>query len=310
VAAAPRVGFTVQERHFALGVDALHALTGDLERGAVDFAAVLDHLSFWDGTGFDAVVNAAAVAAAHPRLPVLSSVMVLPVRHPVTVARQVSSLAVLAPGRFMLGVGVGGEDRHEIAAAGIDPGSRGRRMDEALGIVRGLLSGESLTWHGEFFTVDDVTVKPAPTPPVPILVGGRSDQAVRRTARAGDGWLGFACSPERFAQAVKHVAVEAERLGRTDVAFDHGLVAWCGFGPSVEEARERLGAEMESLYKLPFTRFARYCPCGTPTEVAAQLAEYLPSGCERFSIIPVGRDLAHEIESVAAVRAELARAAG
>jgi alkanesulfonate monooxygenase SsuD/methylene tetrahydromethanopterin reductase-like flavin-dependent oxidoreductase (luciferase family) len=303
------VGFTVQERHFTAGVEALHALTADLERDGVDFAAVLDHLSFWDGTGFDALVNATAIAAAHPRLPVLTSVMVLAVRHPVTVARQVSSLNVFAPGRLLFGVGVGGEDRHEIAAAGTDPRTRGRRMDEALAIVRTLLAGDAVTCQGEFFSVDDVSIKPAPPSPVPILVGGRSDAALQRTARSGDGWLGFACSPDRFAQGVKFVATEAERLGRGDAAFDHGLVVWCGFGHGAD-ARDRLAAEMESLYKLPFERFSRYCPCGTPAEVARKLAAYAPAGCERFSIIAVGRDVDHEIESVAAVRSELARLAG
>lgn len=301
---ALQVGFTVQERHFAVGVDALHTLSADVEGAGIDFAAVLDHLTFWDGTGFDAIVNAAALAASHPRLPVLTSVMVLPVRHPVTVARQVSSLSVFAPGRFVFGVGVGGEDRHEIVAAGTDPRTRGRRMDESLTIVRRLLAGETVTARGEFFDLDAVTIAPAPSPPVPILVGGRSDTALRRTARAGDGWLGFACSPERFAHGVKLVAAEAARVGRHDVGFDHGLVVWCGFG-APSDARDRLGAEMESLYKLPFERFARYCPCGTPGEVAAQLAEYLPSGCRRFSIIPVGRDLAHELDAVAAVGAAL-----
>lgn len=301
-----KFGFTVQERHFAQGVDALHALTDELERQGLDFASVLDHLSFWDGTGFDAIVNATALATASPHLPILISVMVLPVRNPVTVARHVSSMSVLAPGRLLLGVGVGGEDPHEIAAAGVDPRTRGRLMDESLEILERLMAGERVTWHGDFFTLDDVCIRPQPASPVPILIGGRSDVALRRTARLGQGWLGFACSPERFSQAVKIVDVEAERVGRTGIHFDHGLVAWCGFGTG-REARDRLGAEIESLYKLPFERFARYCPCGTPEEVAEQLAEYVPAGCRRFSIIPVGSDPAHEIEAVAAIRAELAR---
>ncbi|HEY3673063.1 MAG TPA: LLM class flavin-dependent oxidoreductase [Acidimicrobiia bacterium] len=299
-----RVGFTIQERHFARGVGALQDLSEDLERMGVDFAAVLDHLSFWDGSGFDAMINATALAAAHPRLPILTSVMVLPIRHPVTVARQVSSLSVFAPGRLVLGVGVGGEDRHEISAAGIDPRTRGRRMDEALTIVRQLLSGEAVTFDGDFFTISDVTIKPAPVERVRILVGGRSDIALMRTARAGEGWLGFACSPARFAQGLKLVAAEAERVGRGNVEFEHGLVVWCGFGEP-DDARARLRKEMESLYKVPFERFARYCPCGKPDDVAAQLVEYVSGGCTRFSIIPVGQDLQHELDSVATVRAAL-----
>src|SRR6478609_1764461 len=97
-----QVGFTVQERHFARGVAALRDLAAELERQSIDFAAVLDHLSFWDGSGFDAMINAAALAAAHERLAILTAVMVLPIRHPVRVARQLSSLSLLAPGRLTL----------------------------------------------------------------------------------------------------------------------------------------------------------------------------------------------------------------
>jgi alkanesulfonate monooxygenase SsuD/methylene tetrahydromethanopterin reductase-like flavin-dependent oxidoreductase (luciferase family) len=302
-----QVGFTVQERHFARGVAAVGHLTAELERQGIDFAAVLDHLSFWDGSGFDAMINATALAAAHERLPILTAVMVLPVRHPVSVARQLSSLSLFAPGRVTLGVGIGGEDRHEISAVGIDPRTRGRRMDEALVIIRRLLDGDAVTFDGDFFSIRDVTIKPAPSQRMRILVGGRSDAALRRAARAGDGWLGFACSPARFSQGLKLVGVEAERVGRHNDAFEHGLVVWCGFGDP-GDARTRLRKEMESLYKLPFERFARYCPCGSPDDVAAELAEYLAEGCTRFNIIPVGTDLQHEIDAVARVRTALTAA--
>ena len=295
------VGFTVQERHFARGVADLQAFLARLEDRGCDFTAVLDHLTFWDGTGFDAITNATALAAAHPRLPVLTSVVVLPLHHPVLVARHLSSLALLAPGRLAFGVGVGGEDRHEIASGGVDQSTRGRRMDESLTILRALLAGGRVRHDGAFYAVDDVTILPVPDPPVPVLVGGRSDAALRRAGRLGDGWLGFACSPTRFDHAVKLVAVEAERAGRDADAFDHGLVVWCGFG-SDGDARERLAAEVERLYKLPFERFERYCPYGTPAEVAESLAEYVPAGCRRFSIIPVGADPAAEADAVAEVR--------
>src|SRR4026209_597450 len=121
---SPLVGFTLQERHFALGVETLKASLASIEQSGIDFASVLDHLTFWDGAGFDGLSNAAAVAAAHPRIPISITVLILPVRPPAVVARQVSSIAMLAPGRLTLGVGVGGEDRHEIEAAGIDPSTR------------------------------------------------------------------------------------------------------------------------------------------------------------------------------------------
>ena len=299
----PLVGFTIQERHLALGVEALQASLATIEASAVDFASVLDHLTFWDGVGFDGLTNATAVAAAHPRLPVLISVLILPVRHPVVVARQISSLAHLAPGRLILGVGVGGEDRHEIQAAGVDPATRGRRMDESLAALRGLLDGEEVTFAGEHFDLESVVIRPAAVPRVPIVVGGRSDAALRRTAQFGDGWLAFACSPDRFASAIDLIRAQAEQFERADTRFEHGLVAWCGF--SRDDRPSSLASEMEALYKLPYARFAKYCFEGSPVEVAKRLAPYAEAGCQRFSVIPVGESLSHEIDCVGETASQL-----
>ena len=122
----------------------------------------------------------------------------LPLRHPVTVARQLATIAQLAPGRLTLGVGLGGEDRHEIEICGVDPKTRGRRMDECLHILRRLADGTPVTFDGEFFALDDALILPAPSPSIPLVVGGRSDAAVSRAARLGDGWLGIWVSPRRY----------------------------------------------------------------------------------------------------------------
>jgi len=111
--------------------------------------------------------------------------------------RQVASLAALAPGRLVFGVGLGGEDPAELRACGIDPATRGRRMDEALAVLRPLLTGNQVTMRGAFFDLDQVRIAPAPEPRVPIVIGGRSDAALRRVARHGDGWLGLWVSPGR-----------------------------------------------------------------------------------------------------------------
>jgi alkanesulfonate monooxygenase SsuD/methylene tetrahydromethanopterin reductase-like flavin-dependent oxidoreductase (luciferase family) len=115
----------------------------------------------------------------------------LPLRHPVTVARQLASIAELAPGRLTFGVGIGGEDRHEIEVCGVDPRTRGRRMDECLEILRAFAAGQPVTFTGEFFSFQDALIVPAPSPAIPLVVGGRPDAAVRRAMRLGDGWLGI-----------------------------------------------------------------------------------------------------------------------
>ena len=207
-----------------------------------------------------------------------TAVYLLPLRHPVPVARQVASLAALAPGRLVFGVGLGGEDPAELRACGIDPATRGRRMDEALAVLRPLLAGSEVTMRGAFFDLDQVRIQPAPEPRVPIVIGGRSDAALRRVARHGDGWLGLWVSPGRYAAAVELIAKYAADGGRPVAGWQHGMHVWCGLGDSAATARSRLAAVMEAFYRTPFGKFEQYCPCGTPAEVAAGLRAYAGRG--------------------------------
>ena len=180
----------------------------------VDHLCVGDHVSFFVGAGSDGLIAATSLLAVQAELPVYVGLYLLPLRHPVPVARQLATIAQLAPGRLTLGVGIGGEDRHEIEVCGVDPKTRGRRMDECLQILRGLADGTPVTFDGEFFSLDDALILPAPSPRIPLIVGGRSDAAVRRAARLGDGWLGIWVSPRRFATVRDQIAREATDAGR------------------------------------------------------------------------------------------------
>ena len=231
----------------------------------------------------------------------------LPLRHPVLVARQLADIARIAPGRLIFGTGIGGEDRHEVAACGVDPASRGRRMDECLTVVRQLLTGKAVTFHGTFFDLDDVVISPAPAEPIPVIVGGRSDAAVRRAGRLGDGWLGIWTSSRRFAAAVELAADEAARAGRPGPGR-HAMQVWCGLADTKEAARACLAPAMEAFYQLPFERFERYCPYGTPDDIAEFLAPYAAAGCREFNLIPQAPDHDYAIAGTAVVKRALARA--
>jgi alkanesulfonate monooxygenase SsuD/methylene tetrahydromethanopterin reductase-like flavin-dependent oxidoreductase (luciferase family) len=238
-----------------------------------------------------------------------TGVYLLPLRHPVLVARQLADLEQLAPGRLVFGVGIGGEDRNESVVCGIDPATRGRQMDECLTVLRQLLTGKPTSFHGDFFDLDDALIAPSPPEPVPIVIGGRSDAAVRRAGRLGDGWLGIWASPRRFAQAVGLAADEAEQVGRPDPPTEHAMQVWCGLDRTREAARAALAPIMEGFYQLPFERFERYSPCGTPEDVAEFLSAYVDAGCTTFNLIPQSsRDEDELIEAVAAVKSSLSRA--
>jgi alkanesulfonate monooxygenase SsuD/methylene tetrahydromethanopterin reductase-like flavin-dependent oxidoreductase (luciferase family) len=248
------------------------------------------------------MVTAALLAGAHPSLPLYIGVYLLPLRHPVVVARQLATLAHFAPGRLTFGVGIGGEDPHEYASCQVDPHSRGRRMDEALALLRELLAGERISWRGEFFDLDDTQILPAPTPAVPVVVGGRSDAAARRAGRLGDGWIGVFNSPRRYRAAVHLAEHHAASIARTVPRWHHAMELWCSFGPDHHVAHRRLASVMERFYGVPFGSFERYCPVGTPEHVAEVLAAYVDAGCRTFNLIPVAPSVEEAIVKTAEVR--------
>lgn len=275
------------------------------EAAGIDRLCLGDHVSFKGGNGFDGLQNATAAAVLTRRIEIETAVYLLPLRHPVPVARQVTSLAALAPSRFVFGVGLGGDDPAELRACGVDPSVRGRRMDEGLAIVRALLAGEAVTVDGRFFTLDAVQVLPPPPSPVPIVVGGRSTAALRRTALLGDGWLGLWVSPRRYAEATAQIAQHAESAGREIAHWRHGMHVWCGFDSDRDRAGARLGDEMESLYRVPFEKFARYSPYGSPADVAAALRPYADVGCRAFNLIATAAAPEQAVEAATSVRALL-----
>ena len=288
--------------------EAARAYLARVAAAGIDHICCGDHVSFFGGMGFDGLVQAAALAMLHPVLPIHTGVYLLPLRHPVLVARQLADIARIAPGRLVFGTGIGGEDRHEVAACGVNPASRGRRMDECLTVLRQLLTGKAVTFHGTFFDLDDVAIAPAPTEPAPVIIGGRSDAAVRRAGRLGDGWLGIWASPRRFAAAVELAADEAARAGRPGPPARHAMQVWCGLADTKEAARAYLAPTMEAFYQLPFERFERYCPYGTPADVAEFLAPYAVAGCREFNLIPQAPGHDYAVAGTAAVKRALERA--
>jgi len=129
-----------------------------------------------------------ALGAITRTLRFVTFVLKLPVRHPVLVAKQVTSVAVLTGGRLVLGVGTS-PWREDYEVLGVPWADRGRRMDEALAVLRGLSAGGYFEYHGQIFDFGPVKIAPVPGEPISILIGGHGDAALRRAAQAGDGWL-------------------------------------------------------------------------------------------------------------------------
>jgi len=295
------VGASVHDQVLTVPPEQRRALLGRLADVGLDHVVVADHVSFHGGTGFDGMVGAAVALATEDRLSVQIGVYQLALRHPMTVARQLASLSEMAPGRLTLGVGVGGEDRSEVTNCGVDPATRGRRIDESLGLLRRLALGEPVDHEGEFFRVEAGAVLPAQKPEVPILIGGKSEATIRRTVEHGDGWLAMFVSARAFAETVGKITGRAEEAGRP-VPDQHGFQVWCGLADDPATARDCVAERMQALYKLPFDRFERLCPAGTPAQVAEFLRPYVEAGAQSLTLVPCSPSWQVAADAVAEVR--------
>ena len=129
-----------------------------------------------------------ALGAVTSRLRFITFVVKVPVRNPLLLAKQATSTAVLTGGRLSLGVGTS-PWREDYDILGADWASRGKRLDESIAILRGLAAGGYFEYHGTTTDLPPVKIAPVPAEPIPVLIGGHADAALRRAARIGDGWM-------------------------------------------------------------------------------------------------------------------------
>ncbi len=202
------------------GADFLWTLCDALERSGVDSIWLSDRLSS-PAPVPEVMTTLAAVAARTTRLKFGPSVIVLPYRTPVVAAKEMATIDWLSRGRLFPAVGVGVELPREFEASGVPFAERGRRTDEAIEVIRLLWTQDEVTFHGRFFRLDRVSIFPKPwQSPPPIWIGGKSEAAIRRTARLGDGWIPSFITPEEFRAGVRRVSELAASAGRT-VPEDH-----------------------------------------------------------------------------------------
>jgi probable F420-dependent oxidoreductase len=175
---------------------------------------------FLDGKPFiDPFVLIGALGAVTTRLRFATFVLKLPVRAPILVAKAATSVAVLNRGRLALGVGVS-PWREDFEVTGVPWEGRGRRMDEAVEVVRGLCAGGWFEYHGAVYDLPAVMLTPIPAQPVPILIGGQSEAALRRAARLGDGWMHSGGGAEQLPDLLGRLAALRREHGRADAPFE------------------------------------------------------------------------------------------
>ena len=166
----------------------------------------------------DPFIAFGAISSRTRTLHLLCNVYVLPLRHLFVAAKSVSSTAVLSGGRLVLGVGIGWL-REEFAATGASFGDRGARTDDMLVLLERLLRGEAVAADTAHHTFAEVRITPVPPAPVPVLVGGASDPALARAAKA-DGWIGVNYTEEALLPILARLRVARERNGDADRPFE------------------------------------------------------------------------------------------
>lgn len=197
---------------------------------------------FLDGKPFiEPFVLIPALAAVTSRLRFNTFVVKLAIRQPVLVAKQAASLAVLSGNRFGFGVGLSPWPE-DFTVTGTEWKGRGRRMDEMIDVMRGLWTGDYVEYHGDFYDLPAVKIDPVPTEPIPLLIGGQSDAALRRAARVGDGWMhaGMGDGSDLGAHLARLGELRAE-YGRGDQPFEVHVISLDGYSVDGVKRLEDLG---------------------------------------------------------------------
>jgi probable F420-dependent oxidoreductase len=258
-----------------------------IEQLSYDFIGVGEHVAFHSPTtnGFIALAIAAG-ATTNVRL--VSAITILPLYPAALAAKMTAELARLSEGRFELGAGMGGEFPAEFEACGVDPAERVPRMEEALAVIRLLLSEEHVSFSGRFTTLTDVTLMPRPGHPVPVWLGGRKQRAIRRAARLADVWMPYLYTPEQFARSLASIRDEAEACGRGADAVDGALLSFTVVGDDGELCRRRAGELLSVVYGADMRSVAqRYVLAGAPEEIAEQISAYREAGVRRLLLSPL-----------------------
>ncbi|SEG49667.1 Flavin-dependent oxidoreductase, luciferase family (includes alkanesulfonate monooxygenase SsuD and methylene tetrahydromethanopterin reductase) [Thermomonospora echinospora] len=268
------------------------------------YVSIGDHVSHRGGQGLDGIVAATALLAAQPRLRVVVGAYQLALRHPFVVARQLATLTALAPRRLILAVGAGGDDRREVLNCGVDPRTRGDRLNESIALLHRLLAGENVDHHGTHFDLEQAFISDGGPPP-DLVVAGRGEAASKRAARFGTGWLGLLVTPGRYHEMRTSVVAEAEALGRPTPTW-FGLNVWCAPAENERESRERLAESLTRSFGSAADRALRYCGVGDTTKIASWLAGYVHAGAAHLSLTVPARHAEEAVERAHSLATALA----
>ena len=174
-----------------------------MEKQSTDYPYTPDGSRMWDQDTpwVDPLILAGAMGAVTSKIRFYTNVMKLGSRNPLLLARQVGSVANLTKNRFGFGVGIGWAPE-EFEWCGVPYAKRGKRIDEMIEVIKLVLAGGMVEFHGEFYDFDKLQMSPAPSEPVPFYVGGHTEVALKRAARVSDGWTSAMMTCDELAETI------------------------------------------------------------------------------------------------------------
>jgi alkanesulfonate monooxygenase SsuD/methylene tetrahydromethanopterin reductase-like flavin-dependent oxidoreductase (luciferase family) len=240
----------------------------------------------------EAITGLATLAVLADHAVVGTAVLVLPLYHPVIVAKQVAELDRMTDGRVALGVGVGGEYPEEFAACQMPLAQRGARTDEAVTVMRRMWTERHVDHDGRFwsFSVPGVAPPPARSGGPPVLVAGRKPAAMRRAASLGDGWMPFLYSAAQYADSRASIVAHASAIGRDLAEFHWTCFVYVSIDDDSTVAREKamrfIGAGQAGDPSRFRRRLDQVAAAGDPGDVRAALQAFVDAGVDHFIVMP------------------------
>jgi probable F420-dependent oxidoreductase len=265
-----------------------------------------DHVSFHNPL-YESMTLLSAYAGITSRVRLGTAVYLLALRPAAIAAKVTATLDALSGGRLIFGVGVGGENPKEFELCGVPHHERGARVTEAIDAVRALWRDTPATFKGRFTSFEAVSIDPKPVqrPGPPIWIGGRSDAALARAGRQGDGWVSYVVQPERYAQSLDKIRSAAQAAGRTLEGFAAAHLAFVTVGRDYETAKATWVRFLTKRYAQDFEPLARkYGIIGTPEQCAEQIERFRAAGCTDVIINAIGEP-EHEREQLERVAADV-----
>jgi probable F420-dependent oxidoreductase len=295
-----RIGYGLGTAGATNDQERFRQLVDGLERHRFDSLWLSERMR---GDCLDPMVGMSYACARTTHLKVGMSVMVLPGRNPVVLAKSIASLDRLSGGRVLPAFGLGVANAGEHQAFGVDRKDRGRWFNEALPLMRRLWSEDNVSHEGKRFTLQDVTIRPRPIQdPLEVWLGGASPLELKRVGRHGDGWLPSFCTPKQVAQdrlVIEQVGKEHNR----EIEAEHfgALVPYRNDG---EEINERFQAIL--LARNPDADPSDVFP--TKSQLVATLGRFIDEGFSKFVVVPSiepgtddDRDWDDELDEIAAL---------